>query len=268
MSEVVVAEREIAPGIKINSGMTGAQILNAHLQAAGEKPLATPHVTFSGPVGHPHTVVPDAEAGTIGNKAPPPSPKQVEAANKPKVATFDAEMRAAGKQLPLDRPTLTPGQVDQEGIEALSEHYRALVAPLYGKTDAASVATAERFKRAYENDVRRVLDGQPLTAQQVAKLKTSLGKVDTFVSKTKETAPAPTAAPGWQSHIVDREWVPLDKLTLEDTHGFTVPRYVANQRLHVSTFDLLKKAKAAGISQAQANAVFQQEAVNMGWVKA
>jgi hypothetical protein len=270
VSELAVAEREIAPGIKINAGMTGAQILNAHLQAAGEKPLATGHVSFSGPQGHPHTVVPDAEAG----KPALPAPAKLEVANKPnanQLAEFDAEMRASGKQLPLDRPDLAGGGIDQAGLDALTAQYRALIAPLYGKPDAAVAATMERFKRAYENDVKSILEGRKLTAAQIAKLNGTPGNVDSFLPKAP-SAPAPTAPPvvrnGWQSYIEDGQWVGLEHITTADTHGYTIPRYVKEQRLHVSAFDQLRVAKAAGITQAQVNAVLHQEAISKGWVKA
>jgi hypothetical protein len=64
------------------------------------------------------------------------------------------------------------------------------------------------------------------------------------------------------------EWVRLEHLTTDDTSGFTIPRYVDNQRIYVSTFDLLKQAKGAGITQAQVNAGLAAQARQNGWTKA
>jgi len=75
------------------------------------------------------------------------------------------------------------------------------------------------------------------------------------------------ASAGWKQHVEDGEWVGLEHLTTAHTSGYTIPQYVADQRVHVSTFALLRDAKAAGISQQQVNAVLHQQARNHGWVK-
>ncbi len=278
MSQTAVVERTIAPGISINSSMTGAQILNAHLQAAGEKPLAVANVSFAGPQGHPHTVIPDAQAGATGAKAAPSS-KPIEAAkpNANAVANFDAEMRAAGKQLPLERPDLAGGGIDQEGIDALTEQYRALAGPLQGKSDAASMATAARFKTAYEADVRRILDGQQLTAKQIATLKGNLGRADTLVPKTKEAAPAaaPKSAPTveqWETAhkaVANAEGIArVESFNTEALSGYTLPKYADDWGYPIEIIGQLAAARAAGVTQQQINQFIRTQAVADGWIAA
>lgn len=215
------------------------------------------------------------EDGTaIGGKAPPPTPIELEARNKwfkdapvspeAKIAQFDAEMRAAGKQITPSTSTPTPGEIDQEGIDLLTARYKVLATAAVG-----SPAILERHKKAYENDLAAFYNGKVLTDEQRTKMRLT-GDAGTFVPKPKDApAPAaPAAKAGWQSHIEDGQWVGLEHLTTVDTSGYTIPRFIKDQRLHTSTFGLLKQAKDAGISQAQVNAVLTQQARNNGWVKA
>jgi hypothetical protein len=271
-----IVSREIAPGVVIDTSMTPEQRFAAIAKSMATGEFTLRHNGAGPPLEYQthgtQTRIAQGEKQAASGKAAPPAPKP-EAASKPStdaVAAFDAEQRAAGKQLPLDRPDLAGGGIDQAALDALTVQYRALIAPLYGKPDAAVAATIERFKRAYENDVKSILDGRKLTAAQIAKLNGTPGNVDSFLPKAP-SAPAPTAPVarnGWQSHIEDGQWVGLENITTADTHGYTIPRYVKEQRLHVSAFDQLRVAKAAGITQAQVNAVLHQEAISKGWVKA
>jgi hypothetical protein len=184
-------------------------------------------------------------------------------------ADLDRELQAAGIQTGPDGRRIAAGQVDQEAIDLLTANYRTLA---IANKDRPEVAA--RFKAAYENDLKSLLDGRQLSGAQIAEMRKRAGggNVESFMPKSKEPttpAPAPTAAKaGWQSHVEEGQWVGLEHLTTADTAGYTIPRFVKDQRVHVSTFELLKQAKAAGISQEQVNAVMTQQAKNAGWVKA
>jgi hypothetical protein len=215
--------------------------------------------------------------GSIAGKAPPPPPAALERSNamppqgNPSPARqvdLDREQQDAGIQTRPDGRRIAVGQRDDEAIDLLTANYRILAL-----ANRDNPAAAARFKAAYENDLKSLLDGKQLSGAQIQELRKRAGRgdIESFVPKSKEPAApalqAPPAVPGWQSHIEDGQWVGLEHLTLDDTHGFTIPRFVDNQRVHTSTFELLKQAKAAGISQAQVNAVLTQQARNNGWVR-
>lgn len=260
--------------ITLPAGSTPQQRFEARLKASGLPSAPVNTRAGMGPPLHIHATpeggVSDVQTGETAAAKAPPSPKQLEKQNKPQdnVAAFDQEMRSKGLQTGGD-VTLAPGQFDQEAHELITEKYKAIAAPLVGKTDQASIATAERFKAAYLADIKSLYEGRQLTAGQKAELRKSLGKVDTLLPKSKETpAPAPTTAPGWQSHIEDGEWVGLEHLTTADTHGFKIKQYVKDQRVNVAVFERLKQAKAWGFSQAEVDAVFDVYARQNGWTKA
>jgi hypothetical protein len=216
-----------------------------------------------------------AAPNTVGNKPAPPSPKELERQqffeNKPpqgepsaaRQAELDAELQAKGLLKRPDGTTHADGQPDLEAAERLTARYRKLCEALLPNDmpPQRREAKHQELREVYERDMVRILNGRPLTELELS--------IDMPKPKAP-AAPAPTAPVarnGWQSHIEDGQWVGLENITTADTHGYTIPRYVKEQRLHVSTFELFKQAKAAGISQAQVNAVMHQQAVNMGWVK-
>jgi len=254
---------------------------NAVAKAMGLPTASRPAGITFGPEGHPHTVVPDAEAGTIGNNPAPPSPAALEAANKPQAAPsasrqaeLDADLQARGLQKRPDGRVIADGEIDREAIDALTTTYRALVGPLVGKTDAASLATAARFKAAYEKDVKSILEGKQLTAKQIATLKGSLGKVDSFVPKTKETAPVQNTATveQWEAahKTVANEhgMVRVESFNVSALSGYTLPKLADGWGYPVSTIRQLADARQSGVTQKQLNDFIRAQAVRDGWVKA
>lgn len=244
-------------GMTLPAGSTSAQRLEAHAKAGTQTHF---HVNS--------TAMSFAKAdGTFGGRAAPPSPKALEAANKPtaqqqaaKLADFDAEMRASGKQITPGTGAPAPGEIDQDGLNLVTARYKVLA-----KAAVGDPAMLEQHKRAYHNDLKAFYDGRRLTDAQRARMRGGEAP-GSFVPKAP-AAPTPPAQSGWQSHVKDGQ-VDLEHLTTDDTHGFTIPRFVKDQTLHVAAFEQLKNAKAAGFTQEQVNAYLTTEARNKGWVKA
>lgn len=286
MSEVQVAEpvRSVTVnGITATSAMTGTEIFNAHLKAQGGTPSAKPESATGAPPTSYQTGATQqriaqierengstATAGTIAGKAPPPTPKVLEKQNATdKVAQFDAEMRAQGKQIApgTGTPSTDPIAVDQAGIDKLSAQYQTLMRdlePAAAKT-VNGQKTLDDIRAQYRAELKEFYEGRRLgeTRKQ-------------FWARRDGTAPAaPSGAPvldgprvqTWNTHVVDGQ-VDLDKITLDDTGGYTLTRFKPNQTFRVEAFEMLRQAKAAGFTQAQVDAYLRQEAVKLGWVKA
>lgn len=190
----------------------------------------------------------------------PPSPQELEASNA-KLAQFDDEMRAKGFQLPapvedgrFQRDERTGIVVDTAALEQCHKLFREL-AP----------KEREDARGEYEATLAEIYAGKLQLADMEG---TDAPRVEQPREPNGRFAAQPSAEPGWQSHVEDGEWVPLEHLTTNDTSGYTIPQYIQGQRVNVSTFELLRQAKAAGISQDQVNAVLHQQAVGMGWVRA
>ena len=273
-----------ATGVIVTDQMTPEQRFNAIAKSLNVTLTPVNARAGFGPPLHVHAhsgggvVEADAPPNTIGGKAPPPSPKQLEAANKPlrvrgpraqgapspaRTAEFHEEMRDKGLMARTDGRFLAADEFDREAFELLTERYKILAA---GAAKAPEVAA--RFKAAYEKDVKALYEGLQLSGRQITELRKGLGKADSFLPKSKEQPAAPAQTPGWQSHVEDGEWVGLEHLTTADTSGYTIPQFVSDQRVHVSVLEQLKDAKAAGITQAQVNAVLTQHARRNGWTKA
>lgn len=266
-----VISREIAPGVTVDTSMTPEQRFQAILKAN----VAPSQFHTDGTVarfaqgdGRP------AEAGTIAGKAAPPAPKTLERSNAlppqgnpspARQAELDAELQAAGIQTRPDGRRIGNSAIDQEAIDLLTASYRTIAT---GVKD--NPAAAARFKAAYEKDLAALLDGKQLTGAQIAELRKRAGggNVESFVPKaTDPPVPTPTSTPGWQSHIEDGEWIGLENLTTADTSGYTIPKWVDRQRVHISVIEQLKDAKATGITQAQVNAVLGAHARRNGWTE-
>ena len=213
-----------------------------------------------------------------GSKAPPPSttsrtppsPAQLEAQNSLTRSTNGAtdlkeleSPRDAQGRFTTQRDGQRVATVEQEqaaaAVDKLTTRYRQLHKDLIADQDPGSKREekAQELRESYERDVQRALEGRTDFELRIDPPK-----------KRAPAAPAPTAAPTWQQHVQEGAWVPLDRVTLADTHGFTIPQFVKDQRLHVSLFEQLRGAKAAGITQDQLNVVFRHLAANEGWVKA
>jgi hypothetical protein len=260
MSETAV--QEIAPGVKVDSGMTGAHILNAHLKAAGEKPVQPPHVSFAGPQGHPHTVV-------AGDAPPPPAPvaKPAPQTSTARIADFDAEMQSQGKQMRPDGRTIAAGEFDQEAADLITEHYKVLAA---GAKDRPEVAA--RFKATYEADMKALYEGKQLTGPQIAKLRGKSGKVDTFLPKDKAQPATEHTPQQWaEAHVkvADKEgWIPLERINAAALSGYKLPKFLPDQTYHIGIFDDLANARRQGITQAQVDGFIRDGMVKAGWIKA
>jgi hypothetical protein len=251
-------------GVTLPAGSTPKQRLEAHARAGTQSQFHTDSTAARFAQGD----------GTIAGKAPPPTPQQLErqnamppqgTPNANRQAEFDAEMQAKGLQRRPDGSVHADGEVNPELIEKLSASYQ------HHASNARTEKARDELRASYERDLQRLYNGRPLKELEIG---VAAGEVVAQMKgskevKARESAPAapPAKAPGWQNHIEDNEWVLLDKLTTADTSGFTIPRWVDKQRVHVSTFDLLKQAKEAGISQQQVNAVLTQHARRNGWVK-
>jgi hypothetical protein len=267
MSQVQTAEpvRSVTVGnVTVTSTQTPEERFATIAKSMGV-PVAEPaRATFAGPEGHPHVVVPDGEASTV-SKAPPPSPSALEKQN-----AFDTEMRAKGLQKPVapppgqQRPSVPPEQLDTAGIAKLNENYTKLMSQFEALPySQARDINIEKTRKQFQEEMQEFYQGRKLGEKRSEFRARRDG-----TAVTPSAPAAPTKAPGWQSHVEEGGWVDLGKLTLDDTSGYTIPRWRADQRVNVQTFDLLKQAKAAGITQAQVNAVLTEQAKAAGWVKA
>jgi hypothetical protein len=272
----VLLQDRVVGGVTLTAGMTPTERFQALARSIEAGTFAPSHNGSGPPLeyqthgtatrmaqGEKATAAP----GTVAGKAPAPTPKQLEAANKPqgtpsaaRQAELDAELQAKGLQKRPDGTTHADGQPDLEAAERLTARYMKLRQALKGPK------AEQELREIYERDMKRILEGRPLTELEL-NLDPNPGKKKQ-PAVNKSAAPAQTAAPGWQSHIEDGQWVGLEHLTTAHTYGYSIPQYVKDQRVHVSVFDQLRDAKAAGVSQAQVNAVLHQHAVRNGWVKA
>ena len=184
------------------------------------------------------------------------------AAGNSKLEQFNAEMRQQGLQTTPQPDSGRFVQDSRTGVtydSAAVQRAHAIFASIpAAERDAARAEYQETLAEIYAGKLQ-LSDMEGSTAPEQPR--DAQGRL----ASAPESKPA---APGWQSHIEDGAWVDIGKLTLDDTSGYTIPRYVNDQRLNVSTFELLRAAKAAGISQAQVNAVFHGQALQHGWVKA
>lgn len=259
MTETAIATREIAPGITVNAGMTGAEIFNAHLKAAGEKPYTPPRVSFSGPEGHPPGAVLPGESAAARN--PPPSPAVLEAANKPdaaaKVADFDADMRAKGLQR-TDAPAAQPGEIDQAGVATLTARYKELMGALERSPQSqARDSNIVKIRAQYNEELEEFMQGRRLGekrsefhARRDGTAPAALSPASPEVVKAADAAAKAANAEGF---------TPAAAIGKELLFGYTIPQ----DREYVVA-DLvagLRMARAGNLTQAQMEAA-------AGWAKA
>jgi hypothetical protein len=258
-----VVSREVAPGVTIDTSMTPEQrfqvILKANAQPQQFHTDGTAMRLAQGDGRVNELLGGKSPPPTTASKAPP-TPAELEATRRANIADFDAEMRAKGLQTapqPRDASgrfaSVPADQVDQRALEAASKAFAAL-----------PPVEREAKRAEYQTELRTIYEGRRLGES-----------ADAF--RARQSGESPPAAPtgptvpaysdDWKAHVQDG-WVDIDKLTTAHTSGYTIPRYVNNQTLHPSTIELLRQARAAGISQQQANAVLHQNAIKLGWVKA
>jgi hypothetical protein len=235
-------------GVALDSSMTPQQRFDAIAKSMGAEVAKPDGRAGMGPPLHYHP----AEAGPAP-VAKAPAPAVAPAASKPtaqgapsadRLAQFDAEMQEQGIQKRPDGRVLAAGEIDQEAIQALGANYTALVKHLQGKTDEHSVASAARFKQAYENDLQALYNGRQLTQQQLDKLRGKTGNVETMLPKApKAEPPAPQPPAGF---------VPVAQV---DTAGYRLPADVTH--LAPDTGKYFAAAKAAGFTQGEIDEVLK-----------
>lgn len=205
------------------------------------------------------TVSVSAHAGMVT-----PSPEELAAANS-RLEQFDQEMRDKGFQKPLEEQQAyaerfqvderTGIRVDTAALERAHELYKSM-----------TPAEREAERADYHATLEQIYAGK----LGLADMEDSPSGASSEQARDAQGrfAPSQPTTGSWQSHVEGGEWVDIGRLTTVDTHGYTIPRYTDDQRLNVSAFELLRQAKAAGISQAQVNEVFRQQAIQHGWVRA
>lgn len=258
-------------GVTLTPQSTGREIFAAHLKASGAPASELDAHAGFGPPLHVHAdplggvMHAEAPAAPVAPaKAPPTAGEQAA-----KVAEFDAQMRAEGKQLPAARSTLAVGEFDQAGFEALTEHYKVLA---LGAKNTPEVAA--RFKATYEKDVAALYDGRQLSAAELAKIKTSQGKVDSFLPKATAPAAPPASqhtpeawAEGHKSVTNEHGMIPVERLNPAALSGYTLPRLIEGQHYDANVFADLASARAAGFTQAQVTAYIKAQMTKDGWLR-
>lgn len=185
-------------------------------------------------------------------------------------AELDREQQAAGIQTRPDGRRIAVGEVDQEAIDLVTAHYRNIAGGMRDRPE-----TAARFKAAYENDVRQILDGKQLTGAQIAALKKGAGggNIETFVPRDKGTPAAASQftpaqwAEGHKSVVNEHGMMPVARINPKGLSGYTLPKVIADQHYGPEIFGLLEDARAEGLSQKQVDGMIRAEMKRTGWVK-
>ena len=209
-------------------------------------------------------VPPSEYKNAIGGKAPPPTPKQLEKANKPanvapydakKVAAFDADQRAAGNQ--TAPPRAANGQFaaapDLDAIEKLSAVYKSLPA-----------AEREAKRAQYQEELAEFYAGRRLGESRAA-----------FQARRDGTAPPAAAlianpgSPAGTQEALDIAakavgkdgFAPAQYITTPLRYGYSIPQ---DREYNVAELVAgLRLARAGNLSQDQVNAIIASE-----WKKA
>jgi hypothetical protein len=267
-----VVSREIAPGVTVNSGMSPTQIFQAHLKANVSTQFHTDGTAMK-------LAQVDGAPGGIAGKAPPPTPKALEAANKPqgtpsasRQAEFDAEMQAKGLQRRPDGSTHADGEVDHDSIAKLTESYK------YWHARRDTQAERQELRERYERDLRRIHNGRPLSELE---LNISTGEVVAIMKGSKEVKPRETAPAAPVSRFTPAQWVeghksvvnqhgmmPLDRINKAGLSGYTLPKYLPDQHYSPEIFALLQDARGEGLTQKMVDGMIKAEMVRTGWLKA
>ncbi len=296
MTDVVVTEREIAPGIKINAAMSPLERHNVIAAARGLPTVQRPAgITFGPAQGETNAAAP---AGTVGGKAPPPAPTELEQANR--IAEFDREMQAVGKQL-TPRDTSGRFATVQKAIDTRLAAFRGLkpeqrtkavrvqlerdLVPLYEQlqgaaADASSPPTGQR-QPAPANAGQGALS-QPVAGAQHRGLTAAGQKLEGEV--LAEFKALPEAKRGdsatidvYNSALVairanEHGRVHVSAFHPAMLHGYRLPDFVngakGGQHYPATVINDLAKARAAGLSQQQVDSFIRAGMVRDGWLKA
>lgn len=322
MSETAVATVTLSNGAMLTNQMTPLERHNAVAASLGAPTVTPPRVSLAGPQGHPHVVASDeqtamamrAEPGTIGGKAAPPTPAQLEAANKPgarpkadplgpaldkymqaqKIAKFDQEMRDKGLQTAPTRGTPAAGEVDQAGVDALNAGYKSKMAPyLQLSPSAAKDRAMEEIRAQYNEELREfMVHGRRLSETRAA-FKARQGTGTPAAKAGAWSTPGPDgsrivtpAGKKMQKDLLDEfDALPANERTnamcinymaavyktigderglVHSMHldakylsGYALPKGMYSPEVLVD----LARAKAAGFTQAQVNAVIASERI-------
>lgn len=260
--------REIAPGVTVSNTMTPTQILEAHVKAGVQSQFHTNDNVARmnyGDAAQKGAVVPAAKPATPAT-TPEPTPAE-------KVAAFDSDMRATGKQL-----TVAPLEAEERmsrDIDLLTEQYKSLMQP------GSKMPESQRlnFKRTLERDIANVLEGKLILSDaQVAKMSNPNGRADTLAARVKEPPAKPTEAPA--STYTPEQWadghksvtgadgqIDLARLNPAGLSGYTLPKLIEGQTVNASVFEMLASARAAGFTQKQVDDFVRADLKAGGWLK-
>ncbi len=292
----VVAEREIAPGIKINMAMTPLERHNIVAAARGLPTVQRPAGIPFGPAQGETSAA--APAGTVAGKAPPPAPTELERANR--IAEFDREMQATGKQLMMPRDTSGRFATVQKAIDTRLAAFRALKPEQ--RTHAVRVQLERDLAPLYEQLQGAAADASsPPTGQQRAPAKAGQGALSQAVAGAQHRGL--TAAGQKLEGEVLAEFKALPPAKQRDPatidlynvavvairanehgkahisvfhpamlHGYRLPDFLngarGGQHYPATVINDLAKARAAGLSQQQVDAFIKTGMVRDGWLRA
>ena len=233
-----------------------------------------------GPPLHSHTdsiggklvdAIPDPPA-TVTTSVPaskPTAPMTAEqsAAAAAKVAAFDAEMRAAGKQVDPNAPAVDTQTPNQEGIAALSKAYTRIMRDLESGMPSIRRDQLIAEKRArYQTELVEFHNGRRLDESREEFAARQAGN-----APGSQTPVSPHSPQVWaEAHVsvADKEgYVPLNRLNPAGLSGYTLPKLLPDQTYHVSTFQMLANARAQGLSQKQVDGFVRQDMQDHGWIK-
>lgn len=262
-------------GLTLTSAMTPEQRFEA-IKSANVQPAQfhTDH-TVAGMTADQRS---NAERVAAG-KAPPPTPAALEAANKPanvappqgapnasRLSEFDEEMRKAGLQKPTSAE-VPPGQVDAAGIAKLSKSYQDIMVNLERMSPSqARDSNLVKYRAQFNEELKEFYDGRKLGEKR-----------SDFWARRDGTAPAATPVSqhppqAWAEAHVDVAskdgMIPLERINKNGLSGYVLPKLVDGQTYHVSVFQELAAARAAGLSQKQVDSFIRTDMVNNGWIKA
>jgi len=259
-----VVSREIAPGVAVNSGMSGKEIFQAHLKAGTVTQWNTPGTVTK-------FANEERDAARNGGKAPPPSQTTLPASAPSTgnaLADFESEMKQKGlMRSDTPRSTAQTGsiEVDPAAIEAVNARYRELAPGLNNE------ATQARFRALQFRDLQSCMEGRR-NGEGIEAFYARIGKPvpliqgehnpDSLMRPAKESkAAAPAVSPyspqqwaeGHKSVTRDDGMIPLERINPAGLSGYTLPKLVDGQHYSATVFQGLADARAAGLTQKQVN---------------
>jgi hypothetical protein len=240
-------------GEQITSDMSPLERHNAVAKSIGAPVVEKPTANLFGVTGlTDHTFAELARRDATSKPAPAKPAAQAPDPNA--LEKFDAEMRAAGKQIMPQAPNaaapdgkFTVAEPDQAALTKLNAIWRSM-----------TPEQRDGSRKTFESDLKSIFEGRRLGET-----------IPQFRARTAPApaAPAPAADAPAQVPSEPADYIPLAQIKAADCSGYVLPKLVEGQTYHKSVYADVANAAAAGFTQVQIDAYIKQQMKRDGFIK-